>query len=197
MGCVHPGRASDGEEYSDAASDDWDRGVVDDPAARHQGANGAAAHRDANGTARAPGDGAHLVAGAGSRPGSADSAHLLSATAAESPGAAAARAAAEAAEVGPQVDPEPLVAGMKHHLRLVYVLSRVITAWQAHLLLQPVGCARGSVWQLWEGLLSLESKPCERETRACKSTGDSMLKVCLVLCGALAVLTPGNLAAPS
>ena len=118
MGCVHPGRASDGEEYSDAASDDWDRGVADDPAARHQLANGAAAHPDANGTVGAPGDGAHLVAGAGSRPGSADSAHLLSSTAADSPGAAAARAAAEAAEVGPQVDPEPLVAGVNHHLRV-------------------------------------------------------------------------------
>ena len=118
MGCVHPGRASDGEEYSDAASDEWDRGFADDPAARHQGANGAAAHRDANGAVGAPGDGAHLVAGAGSRPGSADSAHLLSSAAADSPGAAAARAAAEAAEVGPQVDPEPLVAGAKHRLRL-------------------------------------------------------------------------------
>ena len=153
MGCVHPGRASDEEEYSDAASDDWDRGVADDPAARHRTADGAAAHRDENGAVGAPGDGAHLVAGAGSRPGSADSAHLLISAAANSPGAAAARADAEAAEVGPQIGPEPLVAGVKHCLRLFTPQVESPLPGKRTFCCKLSGCTRQGVWQLWEGLV--------------------------------------------
>ncbi len=102
MGCAHPGRTSDEEEYSDGASDDWDRGHADPPAVQ-RGASGVVSG------AGVRGDGAHLVAEAGSRPGSADSAHLLSSDVVRPPGSGP--GADKAAEVGPQVDPEPLVPG--------------------------------------------------------------------------------------
>lgn len=108
MGCAHPGRTSDEEEYSDGASVDWD-GAQGGNCAEQRGANGAVS------AAGATGDGAHLVAGTGSRPGSADSAHLLSSGVARPPSGAP--SPEEAAEVGPQVDPEPLVPGAAQHRR--------------------------------------------------------------------------------
>jgi len=125
MGCAHPGRGSDEDEYSEAGSEGWTRGD--------------AAQRDANGAAGAPGDGAHLVAaGAGSRPGSGDSAHLLSGAAPRPPGPTP----EEAAEVGPQVDGEPLVPGAPRPCQRTGLAARGVHASERSALQAPASPVR-------------------------------------------------------